>query len=46
MSAVRVEERRVDCAVSIEMWDWVWEARIERVGGGDLEVAEGRVAFR
>lgn len=33
----------------VEMWDWVWEARLEREGAGDLGfagVADGRVAFR
>lgn len=49
--AVRVEERRVVCALRVEMWDWVWAERVERggcccgwgFGAGD---GAGRVEFR
>lgn len=42
---VRVCERRAVRAERVEMWDWVLEARVERVGGGLVDV-EGRVVLR
>lgn len=46
---VRVAERRVVWALSVEMWDCVWEAMAEREGAGCccfVAVDDGRVVFR
>ena len=43
VSSVRVVERRACWALRVEMWDWVWEARVERVRGGCWGLVEGVV---
>ena len=46
---VRVVERRVVCAVRVEMWVCVWDAIVESEGMGCCcfwEVEEGRVLLR
>ena len=47
--SVRVDESRINCAFSVEMCDWVCEARVERDGCWDFgaeEEGDGRFVLR